>query len=245
MLPWKLWPARRGRAGRCRVTCRIVEGHARAIRLSTWLSMIAGPGERTEASRQLEEASRLAEEAAASAAAAAAAASLGQSMPGAQGMLEAGRGPLNTVSERGIPCKVSRFPAVPFLLLATFTCTVVSLHDNDVSVMMTRTTGAYQEPARRTDSHLMICMSYNMRLADSLHFSHSDHGPHMQGPAKALEGSLEGALQQKLPAMPQACLDALAAERQAWQLHSKISELALLTHRLFSAPEVRGIVQSP
>ena len=110
--------------------------------------------------------------------------------------------------------------------------------------MIKSMTSVYQKPAR-TDSHLMIYMSNNMRLADSLHFNHSDHGPHMQGPSKALEGSLEGASEQKLPAMPQACLDALAAERQAWQLHSKISELALLTHRLFSAPEVRGIGQSP
>ena len=85
--------------------------------------MIAGPGERTEASRQLEGGSRLAEEAAARAASAAAAASLGQSMPGAHRMLEAGQGPLNTVSERGVPCKVSTFHPYHLCSLHASACT--------------------------------------------------------------------------------------------------------------------------
>lgn len=62
----------------------------------------------------------------------------------------------------------------------------------------------------------------------------------MQGPSKALEDRLEGAAEPGWSAMPKACSDALAAERQVWRLHSEISELALLTHRLLMAPEVRG-----
>ncbi len=89
------------------------------------------------------------------------------------------------------------------------------------------------------DTHILIHICNDMRLADSLHCNHSSRCTHMQGPSKALEDSLEGASDQSLPAMPQACLDALAAESQVWRLHSKISELALLTPRLFSAPEVR------
>ena len=61
----------------------------------------------------------------------------------------------------------------------------------------------------------------------------------MQGPSAALEDRLEGTADPGLPAMSTACSDALAAERQVWRLHSEISELALLTRRLFSAPEVR------
>ena len=88
--------------------------------------MHAGPGDRTDASGQLEEASRLAEEAAARAASAAAAASLRQSMPGAQGMLDAGQGPLNTVSERGVPCKVSTLQPYPFCSLQSLACAPLS-----------------------------------------------------------------------------------------------------------------------
>lgn len=61
----------------------------------------------------------------------------------------------------------------------------------------------------------------------------------MQAPSKAVKDRLEGEAEHSLPAMPQACADALKAERQVWRLHSEISELALLTQRLFSAPEVR------
>ena len=131
--------------------------------------MIAGSGERTEASRQLEEASRLAEEAATHAASAAAAASLGQSMR-AQGMLEAGQGALNTVSERGIPCKVS-IPAPLLLLSITFSLhTIAFLHDHDLSVTILRMMGAYVRDAFLV--HIVMCSfpsNNEMRLADGLH----------------------------------------------------------------------------
>ncbi len=61
----------------------------------------------------------------------------------------------------------------------------------------------------------------------------------MQGPSKMLEDSRGDDTEQILPSLPQACADALAAELRVWRLHSEISELALLTDRLFSAPEVR------
>ena len=52
------------------------------------------------------EASTIAEEAAARAASAAAAQALGQSVPGSDGLSDSDQVLLNTVSERGIPCKV-------------------------------------------------------------------------------------------------------------------------------------------
>ena len=61
----------------------------------------------------------------------------------------------------------------------------------------------------------------------------------MQGPSSMPEDSRADASGQILPVLPQACADALAAELRVWRLHSEISELALLTNRIFSAPEVR------
>ena len=60
----------------------------------------------------------------------------------------------------------------------------------------------------------------------------------MQGPSNMPEDSRGSDAEQILPVLPQACADALAAELRVWRLHSEISELALLTDRLFSAPEV-------
>ena len=61
----------------------------------------------------------------------------------------------------------------------------------------------------------------------------------MQGPSNMPEDSRADASEQILPLLPQTCADALAAELRVWRLHSEISELARLTDRLFSAPEVR------
>ena len=179
----------------------------------SWLGVPAGSGDRTESSRLMADASRSAEEAASHAASAAAAASLGQSMHSAQGMSEAGQSPLNTVAERGVPCKVNLL--LPGML---FFRREVSVSRDVVNIT---------------------------QLADSLHCSFSRHARYMQGPSKALEDRIEGSAEPSWPAMPKACSDALAAECQVWRLHSQVSKLALLTRRLFSAPEVRGIISQP
>ena len=68
----------------------------------------AGSGDCEGSRQQLVEASTIAEEAAAHAASAAAAQALGQPGPGPDGRSGSDQVLLNTVSERGIPCKVIR-----------------------------------------------------------------------------------------------------------------------------------------
>lgn len=68
----------------------------------------AGSADCEGSRQQLVEASTIAEEAAAQAASAAAAQALGQPVPGPDGLSDSDQVLLNTVSERGIPCKVRR-----------------------------------------------------------------------------------------------------------------------------------------
>ena len=193
------------------------------------------------------QASTAAEAAAAQAAAAAAALALGQTEP-SPGLPDLAQAPLNTVSERGIPCRVGT--GLSFIYSKLGLAPLVLLADVPVS-------GLYFRYTYRGTSLLlsMLLLSHRIRLStmrDGQYVGLLRERPcgvnvgclGMQGPSKLPEDYRANTSEQSLPSLPQACADALKAELRVWRLHSEISELALLTDRIFSVPEVRIILSA-